>query len=942
MNLRKPLLLLTLLGVAGSVGVGPDVWAAPPGAAPGPGGVGVGKAVGPKGGGKALLGDAIEGVHSYTLGNGLKVLLVPEPSQPKVTVHIVYRVGSRHEGSGETGMAHLLEHMLFRGSQRHKDMLTEFSEHGAVYNAETDYDATAYFETMLSTPENLRFALDLEADRMIAARLDGADLAKEFSVVRNELEIGENSPATMLEQRLLRAAYSWHGYGRDIIGSRSDIENVPIEKLRAFYRHYYQPDNAVLIVAGKLEREPTLRLVTTIFGRVPRPQRRLNVTYTVEPVQDGERTVTLRRSGDVQIFGAVYHALPAAHPDFAASLAAADILTHEGSGRAYRLLVEPRLGTNLRASIMPTAEPGTVGFYIDVPKGQPLQPVRDKLLAAIEELGSKPVNPVELRRFQNRARKNFMRASADPETVAAELSRYAAVGDYRLRYLQRDRIEALTPEEVQSFAQRYFVAANRTTGLFLPTEQPARSPQPVVPDVLAMVKDYQGRPPPPPGEAFVATVENIESRTQRLTLPSGMRVALLPKRSRGETVHIVLDVNAGTSKALAGKGELRSLFGPMLERGTKRRSFLQIRDEFDRLSADVEFPALEILRLPSRKERIELETNRAHLVEVLALLAEMLQEPNFPKDQLEIVRKELVTEIEGALKEPTQLAVAALLRRLFSYPADDPRHVPTLPERIARLSQVNVEELKNFHRDFYGGGAAQLAIVGDFDATQVSRALETHFGAWRSLQGYERLIFPYVENSGVEEVVTIAEKQNAVVLAGQSLSLSDQDPDFPALSLLGYLLGGSENARLKLRLREQAGSSYTVYADVAAGSHDRNGMFYAFFTCAPQNARPGLKLLVDEVTNLLDATPGPGHGTTPAELRATQLAYKKAQDTELADDRALARKLCTHLERDRTLRFDKEVQDRAMALTPSEFLAAARRHIAPSRLVKILAGDLEK
>jgi len=893
-----------------------------------------GRGVPSAGAGASKALDLVEGVHSYALANGLQLLLVPEASQPKVTVRVVYKVGSRHEGAGETGMAHLLEHILFRGSRRHRDMLAELAQHGAESNAETDVDATAYYETLLSTPENLQFALDLEADRMTGARLDPQDLGKEAAIVRNELEIGENSPATILEQRLLRTAYTWHAYGRDVIGTKSDIEAVPIERLRAFYQHYYQPDNAVLIVAGKFEREPTLRLVASLFGRLGRPARRLVPTYTVEPVQDGERAVTLRRAGDVQMVGLVYHALPAVHPDFAAAQAAADVLTHEGSGRAYRALVESRLGTNLRAVAYANAEPGTVAFYIDVPKTQPIEPVRDILIAQVEELGSRPLTMVEVRRFQARARREFVRTSADPEALAEDLGRWAAAGDWRLRYLHRDRIEQLTPEEVQSFAQRYFVAANRTAGLFLPTGQPSRSPLPATPDAAALLQGYKGRPPPSPGETFGATIDNIEARAQRLKLANGLKVALLPKRSRGESVYIALHVNAGTKEALAGKAELPSLLGPLLGRGTKRRSFLQLSDEFDRLGAEVQLPALDTARLAGQGDRIEIETTRAHLGEMLALLAELLQEPSFPKQQLELVRKELVTAVEGALADPAQRAVTALLRRIYAFPVSDPRYVPTLPERITRLEQIQVEELQKFHREHWGGAAAELALVGDFDAGQVATSLEALFGAWRAPRSYERLPFPYVENASGEETISLGDKQNAVVLAGQSLELGDQDPDAPALALFAFLLGGSDNARLKLRLREQTGTSYEVTANVYASAHEQSGLFYTYFTAAPPQARDALKLLEDELVALVT------HGPSAAELRASQQAYRKAYETDLANDRVLARQLMVRLERDRTLRFDKERLDRITALSLPDFLAAVRRHIAPKRLIKILAGDL--
>jgi zinc protease len=584
-----------------------------------------------------------------------------------------------------------------------------------------------------------------------------------------------------------------------------------------------------------------------------------------------------------------------------------------------------------------TAEPGYLSFFAEVGKSQPVESVRDKLIALVEELGTRPVSGLEVRRFQYRARKEFVRQSADPEAVAEDLGHWAAVGDWRLRYLHRDRVERLNSEEVQSFAQRYLLTANRTVGLFLPMAQPLRSPLPGAPDAAALFSEpYQGREAPTPGETFATTIENIEARTSRLTLPNGMKVALLAKRSRGETIHIALRINAGTPQVLRGHGgqvDLLALLGPMLERGSKRHSFQQITDEMDRLGTDAVFPRPGVLRLPSLSEDIELETTRAHVVEVLALLAELLQESSFPKEQLEIVRKDLLTDAEGALQDPLQLAGTALLRRLFSYPADDPRYVPTVPERIARLQLVRGEDLRHFHQEYFGGTAAQLTVLGDFDPASITRAIETHFGAWRAPRAYERLLFPYVENPGAEETINVSDKQNAVVLAGQALELSDKDPDYPALSLFGFLLGGSDDARLKRRLREETGAAYAVEASVDASAFDKSGFFIAFFTCAPKNARASMQLMEREIADVVE------HGPSPAELRAAQQAYKKAFDIELADEAGLARLLMNHLERDRTLRFDDEFLRRVAAVTPAEFLAAVRRHIVPERLVKIFSGD---
>jgi zinc protease len=283
---------------------------------------------------------SVEGITEYRLDNGLRLLLFPDQSKPTVLVNITYLVGSRFEGYGETGMAHLLEHMLFKGTPSRPDIWKLLQNHGANFNGTTWWDRTNYFEEMPSSAENLDFALALEADRMVNSKIAKQDLAKEFSVVRNEFEKVENSPDIVLEDKMMAAAYQWHNYGKSTIGSRSDIEKVPVENLRAFYKRYYQPDNAILIVAGRFDEKRALELVSKYFGAIPRPTRKLPPTWTVEPVQDGERQVVLRRTGDVPIVALIYHGVAGADPDKVAEDAIVDILTNKPSGRLYKALVD--------------------------------------------------------------------------------------------------------------------------------------------------------------------------------------------------------------------------------------------------------------------------------------------------------------------------------------------------------------------------------------------------------------------------------------------------------------------------------------------------------------------------------------------------------------------------------------------------------------------------
>src|SRR5499427_2430976 len=306
------------------------------------------------------------GITEYNFANGLKVLLFPDAAQPKITINVTYLVGSRHEGYGETGMAHLLEHMNFIETTNGRQIKKEIVDHGAAWNGTTAYDRTNYFETVPATDENLKWALGLETDRMVHVKFTKQILDTEMTVVRNEFERGENSPQSVLRERVASAAYLWHNYGKDTIGSKDDLERVPVDRLEAFYKKFYQPDNAVLVITGRLDEAKTLQAVAETMGKIPRPARKLDQTYTVEPAQDGERFVELRRVGQGQDVIIAYHGPAAGHPDSAALQVLAGIMSGAGGGggrgRGGGGLPEGRLAKALIDTKL--AESASMGFQL--------------------------------------------------------------------------------------------------------------------------------------------------------------------------------------------------------------------------------------------------------------------------------------------------------------------------------------------------------------------------------------------------------------------------------------------------------------------------------------------------------------------------------------------------------------------------------------------------
>ncbi|MEZ5049805.1 MAG: pitrilysin family protein [Saprospiraceae bacterium] len=389
----------------------------------------------------------VEGITEFQLENGLRVLLFPDNSKPTITVNITYLVGSRHEGYGETGMAHLLEHMVFKGTPNHPNIPQELTEHGARPNGTTWYDRTNYFETFSASDENLNWALDLEADRMINSYVAKKDLDSEMTVVRNEFESGENNPSSILMERVLSTAYLWHNYGKSTIGCRADLENVPIERLQAFYQKYYQPDNAVLVVAGKIDVQKTIDLVHKYFSPIPRPDRMLYPTYTKEPTQDGERSVTLRRVGDVQVVSCLYHTPSGASKDYASIAILDEILTSEPSGRLYKSLVETKKASTVWSFAPSLKEDGFIYVNADVRKGNSLEEAETIMLKTLDDIATNPITQEELDRAKSKLLKYWNLAYNSSDRVGLRMSEYIAQGDWRLFFLFRDNIENVTLED---------------------------------------------------------------------------------------------------------------------------------------------------------------------------------------------------------------------------------------------------------------------------------------------------------------------------------------------------------------------------------------------------------------------------------------------------------------------------------------------------------------
>ena len=874
---------------------------------------------------------SVEGITEYRLPNGLRVLVFPDASKPTITVNMTYLVGSRHEGAGEGGMAHLLEHMVFKGSTKHTNIPQELTEHGARPNGTTSWDRTNYFETFQATDENLKWALDLESDRMVNSFIKKEDLDKEFSVVRNEFESGENNPFNVLFQHTMAAAYLSHTYGRPVIGNRSDVERVPITNLQAFYRKCYQPDNAVLTIAGKVDEPKVIAMVGTYFGGIPRPTRVLEPTHTVEAVQDGERMTVVRRVGDVQAIFAMYHTPDGANPDQAALDILAAIMGEPSSGRLYKSMVDNKKASQVFANAMQLNEPGLVMFGALLNKTDSIDDARKVLLDTIDGVVKEPPSKEEVDRARTRILKQVDQSMRDADRVGLFLSEFLAQGDWRLMFHDRDLFKTVTPADVQRVAAAYLKASNRTLGEFIPDPKPDRATIPDKTDVAALLKDYKGDAAVAQGEAFDPSPVNIESRLQRFTVPSGMKVTLLTKKTRGASVHAVVRLHFGDVDSLKNQDIPALLAGSLLMRGTSSKNRQQIQDEMDRVRAQINITG------SATGANASIETTRENLPAALRLAAEMFKDSVFPENEFEQVRKEQLTNLDFARTEPQALAGIRLQQILYPFPKGDVRATMSLEEEGTGLKSAKLEDARAFYKRFYGASHAEMAVVGDFDAAEMKKVAADLFGSWKSAAPYTRIKTGYQKIAPLNETIETPDKANAVFVAASRLNLSSNDPDYAPVVFGNYMLGGGFlNSRLATRIRVKDGLSYGVGSGLSAKSDEKDGTFRANAIAAPQNVAKVEAAFKEELELALKS------GFTQKEIDADRSGWLQSQQVTRAQDASLTNVLATRDHDNLTMAYDESLEKRVATLTPDEITAAMRRVLDPAQIVIIKGGDFKK
>lgn len=785
------------------------------------------------------------GMSAYTLANGFKIILIPFPTASNVRVELLVKTGSKLEGYGETGMAHLLEHMLFKGAGSRKNIKEDLTALGASWNGTTNADRTNYFETLSSDPEKLDEVIRLEADRFIHAKFTKADLDSEMTVVRNELENSERNPSRLVMDALARNTFIWHGYSRSTIGARTDIESTSYEALRAFHRKHYRPDNAALIVSGNFDVQRVVALTTKLFSAAKNPSTAKPRNWTFDSPQALTQRSELYASVGTTVVASAWKLPGLSERDaHALDLAVTAVCDADWGSLRKELVTNRGLAVTASCSTSTEADYSRLMAFAKAGQDADAQTLSNELIRHIQDMANKGVTQEQLERARLSEMNQIERAFDSHESIARIVSQYEVAGDWRLMFWVRDVVKSLQLEEANAALKKWVVATNRSDVLLRHAE--VSSPLIISPPALASTRVEGKTWPSIFSDADPAPKSLVElSKSTRSFVLDGEKASasLIRRKTQGDKVWLVLENDYGTAETLSHRKNACTAASYLMGfgGGGLTRDVLSRRME--------ELKAIWNLRLSG----MSMEVPRKNLDKVFEILFSVWSEPLLPLNEFESYKSGLLASYESQLKSPVALADNATRLRFDNFPKGHWSKPKTYEEQIADAKSLSYEDVQRCVKDFAKISHARVGVVGNLHEQDI-RALWVKAALTNSEMKYQRIADPTAPTK-VDTALIRVEKPdtpNARVLGVAVVALSRQSKDFPALQLAVEVMGGNASSLIWKELREKDGLAYSTGMQVSGSMMDDRTTIQLYATSASAQADKAMEKLKMVLQRVLD------------------------------------------------------------------------------------------
>lgn len=882
----------------------------------------------------------LNGVEEYLFApNGLKILLVQDNAAPVVTVQMVYMVGSKHEVPGNTGSTHLLEHLMFKGTEKFTkskgtSIDTELTRYGAQMNATTWNDRTNYYETIPS--DKIALALEIEADRMRNLTLLKEDKESEMTVVRNEFERGENNPFSLLSKEIWATAYMAHGYHHSTIGWKSDIENMPMQVLRDFYDTYYWPNNSWLTVIGDFKKESLFPMIEKFFGNIPASPHEIPQPYTQEPPQHGPRKVIVKKPGEMSVISVAYKIPGALDEDVPALVVLADALGSGPSSVLNKDFVDTGLSYYAFASASQFAENGlftaTIGFD---PSKNP-EELNAKLLESINKVKEEGVSQKDIDRIIANLNGQTILNRDGSGSIASELTEYIASGDWKEYINESKRIAAVTAADVARVAKKYLVEDQSTTGYFIPRNTGSQEAQGDAAAQRLEANDgkYFYRNP----AVYTMAASSVEIKKSMAALMEKGDEDFIRKKVAGIDV-IVKETGAKDFMSVAASFPISEFFDKnsnemiptlttgMLSKGTLKHDKFQFSEQLEQLGVDI--------YISSNKDHINIDFKclSKDVEKVISLLAEELREPLFDAKEFELLKQQYVGNIQQGLSNPSTRGSIALAQALF--PAGHPSYSKSIEDVIKDIQNVKLDDLKSFHKKYFGPAGMHFVAVGDVKPKTLFKSIEKNFKGWKGGTQLSKKNFSVQKSNQTTRVITIPEKPSAELFIGQYTGIQREDADYLPFIVGNSVLGGGFSGRLMLTVRDEAGLTYGIYSR-HSGHNYTGGYWMVNASFNPELFGKGKEATLAELKKWVEK------GITAEELKDKKTNMVGSFKIGLATTTGMAANILAVVERglkpDYIYQYPKDLE----AVTLDQVNAAIKKYIDLNNLIIIEAGSLDQ
>ncbi len=895
-------------------------------------------------------------VLERTLPNGLTVLLREAHDAPLASFWTWYRVGSRNETPGKTGVSHWVEHMQFKGTPTLAKgaIFRDVSKHGGTLNAMTSNDWTAYFETLPA--DRLDLAIRIEADRMANSLFDPEETESERTVILSERQGAENSPTYLLYEEVVGAAFRAHPYRHMVIGYETDLRTISRDDLYGHYRCYYRPNNAFVAAVGDFDADELFGRIERAFGDL-QPGPEPPAMRVAEPPQLGERRVTLHRPAPTAYLRMAFRTPAARHPDTAAILVADAVLSGgKGMGlggggpmgrssRLYRALVAAGLARSAGSDFDLTIDPYLLIVAVTALPGVDPDRIERVLDDELVRLRSEPVPHEELARALKQVRAQYVYSAEGVTNQAFWLGQMEIVDRYARTETLMDELGRVTPADVQRVAQTYLTPETRTVGWLLPAERggsttdgeavvaavlprrwgtggstaPARPPSNADPEQSIVRANDEMVDASAPSGASMATKR---APFERAELPNGI-VVLGQPRPADPTVVVRVRLEAGAVSDPVDRGGLAAFTARMLPRGTARGSFEEFNQATDALGATVGVEA------GRHFAEVAIRCLREDLPALLDLATDLLRRPTFPGEEIEKVRNQLLTAIREQDNETRAMADLAL-RRLVYPPSHPYARRPT--GEAASIEAIGRDELVAFHAAHYGPQVMTVAVVGGIENVgEVVDLLAARFGDWDAQASPPAAVaMPAPPGETVRTTTSIPGKSQADLAVGFP-TLPRSDPAYYPLEMANLILGRlGLMGRLGASVRDAQGLAYYVFSVLEPGRH--GSLWVSRAGIDPSNVDRALASVVAEVRRLRDEP------VTGEELDDAKSYMTGILPLALEANDGVAATLLNIEYYDLGLDYLDRYPGIINALSRDDLLAAVRSHLDPQRLAIGVAG----